>query len=94
MESLTLEKIAAEIQREWDPEVDGRKLGKDKIAAILRTAFEIILKNDKTVLRGFGTFRWHLAKEKKARNPKTGETLIVPSRKVFKFKSVAPKREV
>ena len=37
-------------------------------------------------IRGFGTFKVKLRKERKARNPRTGEVVPVPSRKVPVFK--------
>ena len=37
-------------------------------------------------IRGFGTFKVKLRKERKARNPRTGEVVPVPGRKVPVFK--------
>jgi nucleoid DNA-binding protein len=37
-------------------------------------------------LRGFGVFEIRTRKSRKARNPKTGESVMVPERKVVSFK--------
>lgn len=37
-------------------------------------------------LRGFGTYKTILAKARKARNPRTGETVMVPAREKLTFK--------
>jgi nucleoid DNA-binding protein len=47
--------------------------------------------NAETVIRGFGTFRFMVMPERKARNPKTGETVIVPERTVLRFKPACAK---
>ena len=39
------------------------------------------------LLVGFGTFSVREAKEREGRNPKTGDVLIIPARKVVKFKA-------
>jgi len=45
------------------------------------------LKNGESVeLRGFGTFKIAVRKERKGRNPKTGEPLIIPQHKTPVFR--------
>ena len=46
------------------------------------------LKNgDKVPLIGFGTFGVSLRNERTARNPRTGETITIPAKKVVNFKA-------
>lgn len=44
--------------------------------------------NERLTIRGFGTFRFDHASARKGRNPKTGESIEIPAREVFKFKSL------
>ncbi|HEB31085.1 MAG TPA: integration host factor subunit beta [Spirochaetes bacterium] len=68
------------------------KLGltKKDIARVVDLFFEIIkegLKREEHIeLRGFGTFEVKTREEREARNPKTGETVTVPKRKVPYFR--------
>ena len=65
-------------------------LTKKDIARVIDTFFEIIkegLKNDEHIeLRGFGTIEVKTREQREARNPKTGESVIVPKRKVPYFR--------
>jgi len=45
-----------------------------------------LINDDKVLISGFGSFEIKIRKPKKGRNPKTGEELIIPSKKVIKFK--------
>lgn len=62
--------------------------------AILQGAFDaflaaiiLLLKTTNEIqLRGFGTFTVIERAPRKARNPKTGETVMIPARKTIKFK--------
>ena len=64
------------------------QLTQKKADEILSTTLESIMKalskGDKVTLVGFGTFEPRKRKERKGRNPKTGEELLIPP-------SVAPK---
>ncbi len=57
---------------------------------IVETLFESIVKalknNDKLEVRGFGSFRIRERKARQGRNPKTGEKVNVPEKKVPYFK--------
>ncbi len=72
-------------------EISG-KLGltKKDIARVVDLFFEIVkegLRNEEHIeLRGFGTFEVKTREEREARNPKTGEAVIVPKRKVPYFR--------
>jgi DNA-binding protein HU-beta len=57
------------------------------IEAIIN-AFKTSLSNDeKVTLVGFGSFSTTTRKSRKGRNPKTGESILIPQKKVVKFKS-------
>lgn len=48
---------------------------------------QIALKDgQKVVITGFGSFNLITTKTKKGRNPKTGETIILPPKRKIKFK--------
>jgi integration host factor subunit beta len=57
---------------------------------IVETVFEgikeALAKGEKIEIRGFGNFRLKQRKPRKARNPKTGESVDVPSKRVLHFK--------
>jgi integration host factor subunit alpha len=68
------------------------KLGltKKDIARVVDLFFEIVkqgLKKEEHIeLRGFGTFEVKTREEREARNPKTGESVVVPKRRVPYFR--------
>ncbi len=78
--SELIEKIAEEF-----PEID-----KKIVAAVVNGTFEAMieaLKNGERIeIRGLGSFRVKTRPAKIARNPKTGEKIKVPSKKVVHFK--------
>ncbi len=47
---------------------------------------DIIVNDGKLTLIGFGTFVVEERKERKGRNPQTGEEIIIPATKVVKFR--------
>ena len=57
---------------------------------IVDTVFEgikdALTKGEKIEIRGFGNFRLKQRRPRKARNPKTGEGVDVPSKRVLHFK--------
>jgi len=74
----------------------------DKVAATMRlpkhqteTVVNLFLQcitdaleeGDKVELRGFGSFRLHHRRPRAGRNPKTGETVQIPAKKVPWFKA-------
>jgi len=65
-------------------------LTKKDVARVIDLFFEIIkdgLKEGKHIeLRGFGTFEVKTREEREARNPKTGESVVVPKRRVPYFR--------
>lgn len=69
--------------------VDGLTLKQTEI--IIDTVFESIKnalkKGEKIEIRGFGNFKLKDRKPRKARNPKTGESVEVPEKKAIRFKA-------
>lgn len=56
------------------------------VEGVLATISEALLRGERVDLRGFGNFSVKHRKSKVARNPNTGEQLIVPERAVPVFK--------
>jgi len=65
------------------------ELPQKKIDLVLRELISIIqekLQKGETIrLAGFGTFKVVERKERKGRNPQTGEKIVIPAKKVVKF---------
>lgn len=78
--SVLIEKVAEK--------VEGLTVSQTEI--VVDTVFDSIKKalisGDKIEVRGFGNFRLKTRKPRKARNPKTGESVDVPGKKVLYFK--------
>jgi DNA-binding protein HU-beta len=56
------------------------------VNTIVKTISESLAKGDKVSLTGFGTWSTNDRPERKGRNPKTGEEITIPSKRVAKFK--------
>ena len=63
------------------------KDGKRILDAVLDSMTEMLSGGQNIYLRNFGTFHIRENGERPARNPKTGETFIVPAKKKVLFKS-------
>jgi integration host factor subunit beta len=48
---------------------------------------DALQRGDKTEIRGFGSFRLRIRRTKDGRNPKTGETVAVPEKRMPFFKA-------
>lgn len=57
------------------------------IDVIVSTISEALKNGDKVTLVGFGTFTTTQRDSRKGRNPKTGEVLEIPAKRVAKFKA-------
>ena len=73
-------------------------LTRKDVEAVVNTVLDSIkdaLSNeDKVEIRGFGSFRIRHRRAKTGRNPKTGETVSVPPKKVPFFKAGKEMREM
>lgn len=55
------------------------------ITATVEAIMETVAKGDKVTLVGFGSFERRDRKEREGRNPKTGETMLIPATQVPAF---------
>jgi len=89
--SVLVEKMAEKISPETG-------LSKKQIEVIIDTIFdsikEALAKGEKVEIRDFGNFRLRSRKARLARNPKTGESVEVPTKKVPFFKVGKELREM
>ncbi len=73
-------------------------LTKKDCEAIVETVFEnmkeALKRGDKIEIRGFGSFTIRLRKAKEGRNPKTGEKVFIPEKKIPFFKVGKDLREM
>jgi len=70
--------------------MDKLPIGKEEaeilLNAFLQTIVESLKKGDGVELRGFGSFRLRDRKSRQGRNPRSGETIQVPPKRVVYFK--------
>lgn len=64
------------------------------VNSVLDSIKDALAKEDKVEIRGFGSFRIRFRRAKEGRNPKTGETVSVPPKKVPFFKAGKEMREM
>ncbi len=64
------------------------------VNTVLDSIKDALSKEDKVEIRGFGSFRIRYRRAKTGRNPKTGETVSVPPKKVPFFKAGKEMREM
>ena len=68
------------------------KLNAEKcLNAFIEAIKEALRNNEEVRLVGFGTFKVTNRKERKGRNPKTGEEITIPAKKAVKF---VPRKEL
>ena len=61
------------------------KAADEAIDALLLTIRDTLKRGDKVVITGFGTYSVRERKERKGRNPKTGQNLMIAARRVPGF---------
>ena len=62
-----------------------QKQAEEAVSLMAGTVIDALVKGDSVSLVGFGTFKASDRAARSARNPKTGETITVPAKKVPKF---------
>lgn len=77
-----VELINAVAEKAGMTKVDARKA----IEALMEAAKEELKQDGKVSLVGFGTISVLSRPERQGRNPRTGETVTIPAKKVVKFK--------
>jgi integration host factor beta subunit len=70
-----------------------RKQTEIVVETVFDSIKEALVKGEKIEIRGFGNFKLKTRKPRKARNPKTGEKVDVPGKKVLHFKTGKALRE-
>jgi len=63
-----------------------RKQADEVVQVVLESIVSALHRSDKVELRGFGSFRIRRRGERVGRNPKTGDQVEVPSKKIPYFK--------
>jgi integration host factor subunit beta len=80
---MTKADLVEEVARVSDmTKKDSEKL----VEIVFDSIIETLKKGDKIELRGFGSFRVRQRGSRKGRNPKTGEAVDVPAKRVAYFK--------
>jgi len=64
------------------------------VDAVLAVIEETLKKGEEIRFVGFGSFKVITRKERKGRNPQTGEEIVIPAAKVVKFYSGAKLRNL
>jgi nucleoid DNA-binding protein len=86
--SVTKKDIVKDLAERYNlSQVDVRKVVQGTFDAIVDT----LVRDSRIELRNFGVFKVITRKARKARNPRTGETVFVPEKRVVTFK---PGREM
>lgn len=60
---------------------------KAALGAFMETVGETLSNGDRIALVGFGTFGVNTRAERKGRNPRTKQEMVIPAKKVVKFKA-------
>ena len=81
--SMTKAELVEEVSRASDLT---KKHSEVIVDTVLRTIIEALHRGEKIELRGFGSFRLRQREPRKGRNPKTGDKVDVPPKKVPYFK--------
>jgi DNA-binding protein HU-beta len=63
-----------------------RQEAKAAVTRIFEGMRKALQEGDKVVVQGFGSFHVVMRKSKPARNPRTGEPVVIPPRRRVKFK--------
>ena len=61
------------------------KASKEAVKVFLNSIRDSLKRNEKVVISGFGTFSLRDRKQKKGRNPKTGEPMMIAARRAPGF---------
>lgn len=62
-------------------------------SATFETITEVLVKQDKIVIPGFGSFATKVREERKGRNPSTGKEMTIPKTVVANFKAATQLKE-
>ena len=77
----------AQFVEELSQQLDQSKQESERVLdAVLKIVTDALKQGEKVDLRGFGTFKIRETKARQARNPRTGEAVAVPAKKIGTFK--------
>lgn len=62
-----------------------KKAARESIEALFDEIMRVLQRGEKVVVSGFGTFKVSKVKDKKGRNPKTGEALMIKAHRAVRF---------
>ena len=62
-----------------------KKAAKEAVETLLDEIKKSLQKGEKVILSGFGTFKITKVKDKKGRNPQTGETIMIKGHRSVRF---------
>lgn len=71
-----------------------KKHAEDIVSTVFESIVSSLQRGDKVELRGFGSFRIRERSERMGRNPKTGEPVPVPAKRIPYFKPGKQLREL
>jgi integration host factor subunit beta len=71
-----------------------KKDAEQLVEVVFDSIVDALNKGDKIELRGFGSFRVRERNARKGRNPKTGETVSIPAKRVAYFKPGKELKEI
>ena len=75
------------IEKMMDPVADVTKADAGRVVdSIIRGITEGLIKDGEVKISGFGKFVLQDKRQRKGRNPRTGEELLISSRRVLKFR--------
>jgi len=63
-----------------------KKISREAVDAITSVINDVLVREEKVTLVGFGTFEVVERKARRGRNPQTGQTIQIPAKRVPKFK--------
>lgn len=62
-----------------------KKASTEAVVTVFATIREAVVRGDKVVITGFGTFKVRTRRERKGRNPQTGAQIMIPAHKIPAF---------
>ena len=97
METVHFKKEKQGIQRVLFPELDYEVLTKRRATELVDTLLDIIKANlekgEKVLISGFGKFQIKFKWARKGRNPQTGDSIILKSRRIVTFQCAQKLRD-
>ena len=97
IEKVHLERKNKERQQYLFPELNYDLLGRKKAESIVNSLIEIMKKRlekgDYVFIPGFGRFKVDFKWARRGRNPKTGKSIFISSKRVVKFKPFSKLRK-